>query len=67
VIGPLIALLAAWLQDLRQIVVELHVDHGAGYLADMAFRALALGDLLRLLLRLCDHGFICHRSVPSSD
>jgi hypothetical protein len=54
-------------QDLRQVLVELHVHHGAGDLANMALGALAFGDSLLLRLRLCDHSFPCHRSVPSSD
>ena len=43
-------------QDLGQVLVELDVDHGAHDLAHVAARAFALGDLLLLLLGLCDHG-----------
>jgi hypothetical protein len=43
-------------QDLGQMIVELDVNHGAHDLAHMTARALAGGDLLLLLLGLCDHG-----------
>ena len=37
-------------QDLGQVLGELHVDHGAHHLAHMALGALAFGDALLLLL-----------------
>ena len=43
-------------QDLRQLLGELHVDHGAHDLAHLALGALACGDPLLLLLGLGDHG-----------
>ncbi len=43
-------------QDLRQVLGELDVDHRAHDLAHLTARAFALGDPLLLLLRLCDHG-----------
>ena len=51
-------------QDLRQVTIELHVDDGAGHLADMALGTLAFGDTLLLLLGLSNHWFLCHRYVP---
>ena len=52
-------------QDLRQVLGELHVDHGAHHLAYMALGALAFGDALLLCFGLGDHGgFACHIVVP---
>ena len=52
-------------QDLGQVLGELHVDHGAHDLAHMALGALAFGDPLLLLLGFSDHGgFACHIVVP---
>ncbi len=54
------------IQDLRQLIFELHVDHGAHDLAHMAHRAFIGRDLRLLLLGLCDHGgLLCHVFVPS--
>ena len=51
-------------QDLRQLVGELHVDDGARDLAHLALGALVGGDLLLLLPGLCDHGgLLCHCQV----
>ena len=48
-------------EDLRELIVELDIDHGAHHLADVALGALAGGDLLLLLLCLCNHGgLLCH-------
>ncbi len=43
-------------QDLRQMLGELHVDHGAHDLAHLALGAFAFGDPLLLLLGLGDYG-----------
>ncbi len=43
-------------QDFRQLITELNVDHGSHHLADMALGALAGGEFLFLLLGLCDDG-----------
>jgi len=56
-------------QDLGQVIVELHVDHGTHDLAHPAFRATPCCDLPLLVLGLgdhrralcfCDGGFLCH-------
>ena len=57
-------------QDLRQLVVELHVDDGSQDLAHMAHGALIGRDLRLLFFGLCDHGgLICHafRSFTSHE
>ena len=43
-------------QDFRQVLAELDVDHGAHDLAHLALGALAFGDPLLLLLGLGDDG-----------
>jgi hypothetical protein len=52
-------------QDLGQMVIELHVDHGAHDLAYMALGSYALGDPLLLLLGLGDHRRLAgHLGLP---
>ena len=43
-------------QDFRQVLAKLDVDHGAHDLAHLALGALAFGDPLLLLLGLGDDG-----------